>query len=53
MHYGRQVIWPAEMATAALSGRNGLRFALYIKADRGNWIVGDSAMLKKDIAEHW
>ncbi len=53
MHYGRQVIWPAEMATAALSGRNGLGFVLYVKADRGNWIVGDRAMLKKDIAEHW
>ncbi len=53
MQYGRQVIWPAEMATAALSGRNGLDFVLYIKADRSNWIVGDRAMLKKDIAEHW
>lgn len=51
--YGRQIMWPAEMANTALSERNGLSFILYVKADRRNWIVGDRAMLRKDIDEHW
>ncbi|MBK8458407.1 MAG: hypothetical protein IPL47_15925 [Phyllobacteriaceae bacterium] len=51
--YGRTTIVPAEIAAAALAGKGGLSFVLYLKADRDGWLKGDRAMLKRDIEAGW
>lgn len=51
--YGRQVIWPDEVATKSLLGQTKFRFVDYVWGRPGGWARGTRDLMASRIVAHW
>lgn len=51
--YGRTMILPDEIASAALRGRAPLELVTYVRGTRQGWTIGDADQLRADLEATW
>jgi len=51
--YGRTMILPDEIASAALRGQAPLKLVTYVRGTRDGWTIGDADQLQADLEAAW